>query len=184
VVAVRNRARGRNRLRLNRLLKLLGILALFFRDTYPVVWLHWTEAAKGNLDPVGLPAAGYPKGLRKAFEDLMLGGGVANSAVFAAEVDKTKLILCSMLQGVSQGAEVFGRNHEMKTAPDQVEATVLADIGTFDRDKVPDLAGKCWRKYANDTAGDQTAAVISDSIVREFAVASLQYFHRKYRPRI
>lgn len=159
-------------LRLNRLLKMLGILSGNFRDIYRFVWPYWSELAPRELK--AQVSAAYPNGLEAAIFSFVTGGEVGGGQ-FHAEVEKTKRIQLSILFGLLKGAEEYGKLYERKFSPWSITDTVGQEEGWDDPAKNSSLARKysekCWEKYSQ-IAKHQTAETIHDEILRAVAEAT------------
>lgn len=155
-------------LRLNRLLKMLGILSGGFRDIYRFVWPYWSEMAPREIK--AQVAAAYPSGLESAILSFVTGGEVGGGE-FHAEVEKTKRILLSILFGVRKGADEYGRLYERKFSPEAITDTVALEESASDVSRIRELGRKCWDKYTQVTK-HQTADAIHDEIVRSIAEAA------------
>lgn len=155
-------------LRLNRLLKMLGILSGGFRDIYRFLWPYWSEMAPREIK--AQVAAAYPGGLETAILSFVTGGEVGGGA-FHAEVEKTKRILLSVLFGLRKGAEEYGKLYERKFSPEAITDTVALEESASDVARIRELGRKCWDKYTFVTK-HQTADAIHDEIVRAVAEAA------------
>ncbi len=155
-------------LRLNRMLKMLGILSGGFRDIYRFLWPYWSELAPRELK--AQVAATYPNGLESAILSFVTGGEVGGGE-FHAEVEKTKRILLSILFGLRKGAEEYGRLYERKFSPEAITDTVALEESASDVGRIRELGRKCWDKYTQVTK-HQTADAVHDEIVRAIAEAA------------
>jgi hypothetical protein len=159
-------------LRLNRLLKMLGILSGSFRKLYSVLWPFWGQMAPRELR--ARVAAAYPNGLEPAILGFVTGGEIGGAA-FHAEVEKATLIVLSILVGIHNGAREYGKGFNRKFYPDEIAVTVALEEDT-DVSRVRDLVRKCWEKYTQLTK-HQTADAISDDILRAVAVAACHSYN-------
>lgn len=155
-------------LRLNRLLKMLGILTGGFRDIYRFLWPYWGEMAPRELK--AQVAAAYPDGLETAILSFVTGGEVGGGE-FHGEVEKTKRILLSILFGLRKGAEEYGRLYERKFSPESITDAVALEESASDVSRIRELGRKCWDKYTQVTK-HQTADAIHDEIVQAVAEAA------------
>jgi hypothetical protein len=155
-------------LRLNRLLKMLGILSGGFRDIYRVLWPYWSEMAPRELK--AQVAAAYPHGLEAAIQSFVTGGEVGGGE-FHREVEKTKRTLLSILFGLRKGAEDYGKLYERKFSPEAIADTVLLEESATDPGRVREFGRKCWDKYTQ-LSKHQTADTIHDEIVKTVAEAA------------
>lgn len=172
------------RLQLNRLLKLLGILADNFRKTYPVVWGAWTDL-KRNLNTSDLkdkPSPAFEGTLPQVIGDLARGQGEINSAWFCSEVVRTTDMLFAICQGMPLGAYAYGRELHESLAPHAVKTKV-----NFRRNPRPplpegtqlDLA--CLKEYES-IFQDKTATVFCDAIISFVADRTLGRFNYNQGP--
>jgi hypothetical protein len=155
-------------LRLNRLLKMLGILSGGFRDIYRFLWPFWSELAPREIK--AQVAASYPNGLESAILSFVTGGEVGGGE-FHAEVEKTKRILLSILFGIRKGADEYGKLYERKFSPEAITDTVALEESASDVGRIRELGRKCWDKYTQVTK-HQTADAVHDEIVRAVAEAA------------
>ena len=155
-------------LRLNRLLKMLGILTGGFRDIYRFIWPFWREMATRELNSQVFPE--FPNGLESAVESFITGGEV-NSSTFFSEIEKTKKILASVLFGLRKGAEEYGKLYERKFSTEAIADAVAMEESASDVSRIRELSRKCWDKYSQLTK-HQTADAIHDAILHSVAEAA------------
>jgi len=155
-------------LKLNRLLKMLGILTGGFRDIYRFVWPYWGEMAPREIKTQIAPA--YPNGLENAILSFVTGGEVGGGE-FHREIEKTKKILLSILFGLRKGAEEYGKRYERKFSPESITDTVVLEESASDANRVREIGRKCWDKYSQ-LSKYQTADAIHDEIVKTVAEAA------------
>ena len=155
-------------LRLNRLLKMLGILTGGFRDIYRFIWPFWREMATRELNSQVFPE--FPNGLEAAVQSFITGGEV-NSSTFFSEIEKTKKILASVLFGLRKGAEEYGKLYERKFSTEAIADAVAMEESASDVSRIRELSRKCWDKYSQLTK-HQTADAIHDAILRSVAEAT------------
>jgi len=155
-------------LKLNRLLKMLGMLTANFRDIHRFIWPYWREMAPRDLNAQIQPA--YPNGLEAAIASYTTGGDVSG-AEFYAEIERTKKILLSVLFGLRKGAEEYGKLCERKYSAEAIADTVALEESASDVSKIRELGRKCWDKYAQITK-HHTADAIHDEIVKAMAEAA------------
>jgi len=155
-------------LRLNRLLKMLGMLTASFRDIYRFIWPFWREMAPRELNSQIQPA--FPNGLEAAIASYATGGQVGGGE-FYTEIETTKKILLSILFGLRKGAEEYGKLYERKYSSEAIADTVALEESASDVAKVRDLGRKCWDKYSQLTK-HHTADAIHDDIVKAMAEAA------------
>ena len=154
--------------KLNRLLKMLGMLTANFRDIYRFIWPFWREMAPRELNAQIQPA--FPDGLEAAIASYTTGGQVGGGE-FYTELETTKKILLSILFGLRKGAEEYGKLYERKFSSEAIADTVALEESASDVSKVRDLGRKCWDKYSQLTK-HHTADAIHDDIVKAMAEAA------------
>lgn len=145
--------------RLNRLIKIVGMLTGAYRDLYRFVWPFWKEMAGREMQTQFHPA--YPSGLQDAIGSYMAGGDI-NSREFYAEIDKTKKMLVSLLFGLRKGAEEFGKAQERRYSCDAIIDSVALEESATDVNRIKDRERKCWDKYSQMTKHLTTASVMDD----------------------
>ena len=155
-------------LKLNRLLKMLGMLTASFRDIYRFIWPFWREMAPRELTAQIQPA--FPNGLEAAMASYTTGGQVGGGE-FYTELETTKKILLSILFGLRKGAEEYGKLYERKYSSEAIADTVALEESASDLNKVRELGRKCWDKYSQLTK-HHTAEAIHDDIVKAMAEAA------------
>lgn len=155
-------------LKLNRLLKMLGMLTASFRDIYRFIWPFWREMAPRELNAQVQPA--FPNGLEEAIASYTTGGKVGGGE-FYTEIEKTKKILLSVLFGLRKGAEEYGKLYERKYSTEAIADTVALEESASDLSRVRELGRKCWDKYSQITK-HHTADAIHDEIVKAMAEAA------------
>lgn len=157
-----------NPVKINRLLKMLGILTGGFRDIYRVVWPYWSEMAPREIRNLVSPA--YPNGLESVIHSFVTGGEVGGGE-FHSEIEKTKKILLSILFGLRKGAEEYGKLYERKFSPEAITDTVVLEESASDVNRVREIGRKCWDKYSQ-LSKYQTADAIQGEIVKTMAEAA------------
>lgn len=146
-------------LRLNRIIKMVGMLAGGYRDLYRFVWPFWKEMASRDMQ--AQYHAAYPSGLQEAVATYLSGGDI-NSRDFYSEIDKTKKMLISLLFGLRKGAEEFGKTQERRYSSDAIQDTVALEESATDVARIKELGRKCWDKYSLMTKHLTTASVMDD----------------------
>jgi len=153
------RGEGDEAPRLNRLIKLVGMLTGAYRDLYRFVWPFWKEMASRDIQSQFHPS--YPSGLQDAIGTYLTGGDI-NSLDFCAEIEKTKKMLISLLFGLRKGAEEFGKAQERRYSSDAILDSVALEESASDVTRIKERERKCWDKYSQMTKHLTTASVMDD----------------------
>lgn len=150
---------GDNTPRLNRLIKMVGMLTGAYRDLYRFVWPFWKEMAGREMQSQFHPT--FPSGLQDAIGAYLTGGDI-NSRDFYSEIDKTKKMLISLLFGLRKGAEEFGKAQERRYSCDAILDSVALEESASDVARIKERERKCWDKYSQMTKHLTTASVMDD----------------------
>lgn len=145
--------------RLNRLIKMVGMLTGAYRDLYRFVWPFWKEMAGRDMQSQFHQS--YPSGLQDAIGTYLAGGDI-NSRDFYGEIDKTKKMLISLLFGLRKGAEEFGKAQERRYSSDAILDSVALEESASDVSRIKERERKCWDKYSQMTKHLTTASVMDD----------------------
>lgn len=133
------------RMEFSRVVKLLGILGIAFRDLHQFVWEFWRQTASRDLQSTWRSTLHGP--FEDALRDYLHGSGEVGSREVADEVERTKRLMLGICFAVRRGAEEFGRSHHQVFAPDNIENAVLIEQDVVDASKVKELPRKSWEKY-------------------------------------
>jgi hypothetical protein len=145
--------------RLNRMIKMVGMLSGAYRDLYRFVWPFWKEMAGREMQSQF--HAAYPEGLHNVIGSYLVGEDV-NSREFCSEIEKTKKILISLLFGLRKGAEEFGKTQERRYSCDAIIDSVALEESATDVNRIKERERKCWDKYSQITKHLTTASVMDD----------------------
>lgn len=154
--------------RLNRLVKMVGMLTGAYRDLYRFVWPFWKEMSGREMQAQFHPA--FPAGLQDAIGVYLTGGDI-NSRDCYGEIDKTKKMLISLLFGLRKGAEEFGKTQERLYSCDAILDSVALEESASDVARIKERERKCWDKYTHMTKHLTTASVM-DEILKHVADAT------------
>ncbi len=130
---------------INRLVKLLGILAASMRDLHKFIWEFWRQSAPRELQ--GMMASGFTSTFEATVAAYLRGDEQSSSRELAGEIEKTKRLMLGICFAVRRGAEEFARSHHQLYAPENIENAVAIEETASSASRVRDLGRKSWDKY-------------------------------------